>query len=223
MEKGSAYARSGQLLPPYDTRCHAARAWPRRSRASAPARIIALGDSFHDRDAAERLDAPSARRLLAWRAAANWIWIAGNHDPEPPAWLGGEIAEELAIGGLISAMNRSPVRSRARSRDICIPAPGSRNGAAGPAALLRVGRRRLVLPSFGAYAGGLDVGDKAIASLFAGPFHAFMLGSERVYAIPQHFACVDKSRCNFKQEPCSHGPRMRATQVSITNGATYPQ
>jgi len=47
---------------------------------------------------------------------------------------------------------------------------------------------RLVLPSFGAYTGGLDVGDVAIASLFASSFHAYMLGNSRVYAIPRHLA-----------------------------------
>jgi metallophosphoesterase superfamily enzyme len=44
---------------------------------------------------------------------------------------------------------------------------------------------RLILPSFGAYTGGLDVGDDAIGSLFANSFHAYMLGSARVYAIPR--------------------------------------
>ncbi len=47
---------------------------------------------------------------------------------------------------------------------------------------------RMILPSFGAYTGGLDVGDAAIASLFAGPFHAYMLGNSRVYAIPRRIA-----------------------------------
>jgi len=47
---------------------------------------------------------------------------------------------------------------------------------------------RLILPSFGAYTGGLDVGDAAIASLFTSPFHAYMLGSARVYAIPRRVA-----------------------------------
>jgi len=46
----------------------------------------------------------------------------------------------------------------------------------------------LILPSFGAYTGGLDVGDVAIASLFANAFHAYMLGSARVYAIPRRVA-----------------------------------
>jgi metallophosphoesterase superfamily enzyme len=41
----------------------------------------------------------------------------------------------------------------------------------------------MVLPAFGAYAGGLDVQDEAIADLFAGAFAAYMLGGRRVYAV----------------------------------------
>ena len=44
---------------------------------------------------------------------------------------------------------------------------------------------RVILPSFGAYTGGLDVGEEPIAKLFGARFHAYMLGSERVYAIPR--------------------------------------
>src|SRR3954467_14813120 len=54
-EKGSSFARSGQLLPPYDTRSTLARI-SALARAYEPERIIALGDSFHDGDAANRLD-----------------------------------------------------------------------------------------------------------------------------------------------------------------------
>ena len=43
----------------------------------------------------------------------------------------------------------------------------------------------MVLPSFGAYTGGLDVGEDAVARLFGARFHAYMLGEERVYAIPR--------------------------------------
>lgn len=47
---------------------------------------------------------------------------------------------------------------------------------------------RLILPSFGAYTGRLDVGDAAFAALFAGPFHAYMLGTRRVYAMARRIA-----------------------------------
>jgi len=53
---------------------------------------------------------------------------------------------------------------------------------------------RLLLPSFGAYTGGLDVGDPAIANLFSSRFHAFMLGQDRVYAIPRSRTGGDHSR-----------------------------
>ena len=53
-EKGSSYARGRQFLPPYDTRATLLRMAEVVARR-APVRIIALGDSFHDPFAAERL------------------------------------------------------------------------------------------------------------------------------------------------------------------------
>jgi metallophosphoesterase superfamily enzyme len=45
--------------------------------------------------------------------------------------------------------------------------------------------RRLVMPAFGAYAGGLNVRDRAIASLFGAlAFTAHMLSERRLYAFP---------------------------------------
>src|SRR3954470_8826743 len=61
-EKGSSYARGRQFLPPYDT----TNTLLRMARAVArhqPAHVVALGDSFHDRDAADRLG-PEERGLL---------------------------------------------------------------------------------------------------------------------------------------------------------------
>jgi DNA ligase-associated metallophosphoesterase len=184
-EKGSAYARGAQFLPPYDTRAtllRMARAVARHN----PAVIIALGDSFHDRTAAERLGADERAMLATMARTARFVWIAGNHDPSPPAWLDGEIAEEHRLGGLTF---RHEPQSRAEAGEVA----GHLHPCASVAKWGRGVRRRcfvsdgtrLVLPSFGAYTGGLSVADVAIASLFDGPFHAYMLGSERVYAIPQ--------------------------------------
>ncbi len=44
---------------------------------------------------------------------------------------------------------------------------------------------RLVLPAFGAYAGGLDVLDHAFAPLFNRMFHAWLLGDASVFAVPR--------------------------------------
>jgi uncharacterized protein len=186
LEKGSSYARSRQFLPPYDTEATLA-----RMRAAArrfnPRRIIALGDSFHDGDAAERLS-PEARDMLS-AFACEFIWISGNHDPAPPAWLGGTVTAEWSAGGL---------SFRHEPQEDC--RPGEIAGHLHPCAHVakwgrRVRRRcfagdglRMILPSFGSYTGGLDVGEDAIARLFGPRFHAYMLGTDRVYAIPREQA-----------------------------------
>ena len=182
-EKGSSLARRGAFLPPYDTRTTLRRMAALLERY-APARVIALGDSFHDREAADRLDDEERRALARFVGGTNWVWIEGNHDPEPPAWLGGTITEEIAIGGLVFRHEPSPS-----------PQPGEIAGHLHPCATVSLRGRslrrkcfasdgtRLVMPAFGAYAGGLDVGDEAISNLFAGAFAAYMMGGRRVYAV----------------------------------------
>ena len=184
-EKGSSYARGRQFLPPYDTRATLLRMTDAVTRYR-PARIIALGDSFHDDGAPERLGERDRGQLGALGQAADFIWIAGNHDPHPPSWAGGMVTQEWREDGLIF---RHEPQGNAE--------PGEIAGHLHPCTSVskwgrRVRRRcfasdgrRMILPSFGAYTGGLDVGEAAIAALFGARFHAYMLGTERVYAIPR--------------------------------------
>ena len=53
LEKGSSFAARGVLLPPYDTVATLSRLAAVIARHD-PRMVIALGDSFHDRDAHER-------------------------------------------------------------------------------------------------------------------------------------------------------------------------
>ena len=182
-EKGSSLARWGTFLPPYDTRTTLKRMAALIARY-VPARVIALGDSFHDRDAADRLDAEERAVLAAFVGGTEWIWIEGNHDPQPPAWLGGTVTGEIAIGGLVF-----------RHEPSAEPQPGEIAGHLHPCATVSLRGKslrrrcfaadatRLVMPAFGAYAGGLDVRDEAIATLFESAFAAYMLGGRRVYAV----------------------------------------
>jgi hypothetical protein len=184
LEKGSSYAAHGRMLPPYDTRATLGRlaGLIRRYR---PAQVICLGDSFHDRHAAARLpegDAAQLRRLVATQL---WVWIAGNHDPAPPVKFGGEVVDELTLGPL--TFRHQPLAPEHAAGEVC--------GHLHPKAALSVrGRRisgpcfatdgrRIVLPAFGAYAGGLDVLDPAISSLFGrGGFRVLLPGRDRVHA-----------------------------------------
>ena len=56
LEKGSAFAARGQLLPPYDTRATLERLEALMAK-HRPARLVCLGDSFHDGEAGGRLAA----------------------------------------------------------------------------------------------------------------------------------------------------------------------
>jgi hypothetical protein len=183
LEKGSAFAARGQMLPPYDTVATLARLEALVSRLR-PERVIALGDSFHDSRAAGRMNEGDRDRLAGLTSAAEWIWIAGNHDPEPPKHVGGWATSELSIG---------PLTFRHEPRPGAIL--GEIAGHLHPAARI-VGRgrsirrrcfatdaKRLVMPAFGALVGGLNVLDEAFRPLFDGrAFHAFMIG-EAVHAV----------------------------------------
>ncbi len=186
-EKGSAFAARGVALPPYDTRTTIARLEALVARLK-PQTLVALGDSFHDGEAEARMDAEDAARIACLSRALDWVWIAGNHDPEPPQGFGGVVMEELHLGPLI-------FRHEPRSA----PATGEISGHLHPCAAVRVrGRRlrrrcfasdgtRMIMPAFGAYAGGLNVLDAAYDPLLPGlGFHAWMMGARTVVPVAAH-------------------------------------
>ncbi|MEO9873709.1 MAG: ligase-associated DNA damage response endonuclease PdeM [Anderseniella sp.] len=184
LEKGSSRAHLGQLLPPYDTRAgllslQAAIAW------WTPARVMLLGDSFHDAHGPDRM-AQADRALLEKLATeTEFIWLSGNHDPSLPAHLPGTRSVEIALGDITLRHE---------------PGAGAVNEIAGHlhpvAAIRRRGRRvrtkcfvispaRIILPAFGAYTGGLDVRHEAFRPLLAGEaFRVIMIGKTALHALP---------------------------------------
>ncbi len=182
-EKGSAYARRGQMLPPYDTRTTLVRMEALILRR-APSRVIALGDSFHDHDAANRLDDYERETLMRLGRAAEWIWIAGNHDPAPPDWLDGKITEEIAIGGLVFRHEPAAADAAGEVAGHLHPCKSiTRHGRSLRRRCFVSDARRLLMPAFGAYTGGLDVRDRAVRMLFGDMFLAYLLGARRVYTV----------------------------------------
>ncbi|RAI57030.1 ligase-associated DNA damage response endonuclease PdeM [Roseicella frigidaeris] len=185
LEKGSAFARAGRFLPPYDTRETLARLQG-ALRRWRPQRLIALGDSFHDAGGAGRMAAEDAALLHRLLAGIEMLWVLGNHDPVPPAGLPGQAVEEHREG-------RLTFRHEARRGPL---APAEISGHFHPKATMptRCGgvtrpcfvadAWRVVLPAFGAYAGGLDAGDPAIAGLFPRGARLFLLGRDRLYSMP---------------------------------------
>ena len=82
LEKGSSFARRGMMLPPYDTAATLARLTQVVMRWR-PRVVVALGDSFHDREAGERLSPEDGARISALQAGREWIWISAPISATP--------------------------------------------------------------------------------------------------------------------------------------------
>jgi len=185
LEKGSSLARHGTLLPPYDTRATLASLEAVLARW-APRTVISLGDGFHDGEASARLAGEDRARLAGLLARYDWVWLAGNHDPQPPVGLGGRTRATLEIAGTV--FRHLPSRAPQRPEIAGHLHPSARVEVRGRR-LVRPcfvhDDRRVLVPAFGSYTGGLDVFDPAIRDLFAPGFKVALLGAGRVHPLPR--------------------------------------
>jgi hypothetical protein len=183
LEKGSSFAARGVLLPPYDTAATLARLAALIAHY-APRVVVALGDSFHDGRGPARLADTDRATLKGLQRGRDWIWIAGNHDPEPAEGIGGRFLANFALGAL--TFRHEPVENASGeiAGHLHPVARVARRGRAVSRRCFACDGERLVMPAFGAYAGGLNVRDRAFARVFRTlAFTAHMLGERRVYAV----------------------------------------
>ena len=193
LEKGSSFAARGQMLPPYDTSATLSIVEGLVAEL-APACVISLGDSFHDRKAEHRMDAADAERVRALTAQTDWVWVEGNHDPDPPEHLGGRASKVLRIGDIVFrheptgetgeiAGHLHPcakVMSRVRAlRRRCFVTDGA----------------RLIMPAMGAFTGGLNVLDEAYKPCFPeGGMMVFAMSREAVIPVSSRRLISDRGR-----------------------------
>lgn len=181
LEKSSAFARGGQMLPPYDTRATLERLAALIDE-HAPDIVVSLGDAFHDGGGPARMGGEDRGALQALVARADWVWVEGNHEGKAAETLGGVARASLKLGTL----------------DLRHEPTGAANEIAGhlhPCAKIfgrgrSVRRRcfaydgeRMVLPAFGALTGGLNVRDHAFAPVFPNGAIALALGKNGVTPI----------------------------------------
>ena len=173
LEKASFFAKTGQFLPPYDSRLTLERLAAEIRRFDAR-RVITLGDNFHDSAGVDRMETHAAGMLSALTLATDWVWITGNHDPAMQAKMGGTLTDEVELGGFI-------LRHRARAGETRPEFSGHfhprlelkirRRAIRRPCAVISSidadageGCCRMILPAFGSLTGGMDAADPAIVS-----------------------------------------------------------
>ncbi|WMS42996.1 ligase-associated DNA damage response endonuclease PdeM [Acuticoccus sp. MNP-M23] len=186
LETGSSYARSGQMLPPYDTGLTLARLADAIAH-HRPRRLISLGDSFHDPYGPERLS-PTHRNWLADLCQQiETVWITGNHDHASAASFGGTAAESATIAGI--TFRHIPTEGPVDGMEVA--------GHLHPAGVVilrnrRIKRRafigcarRMVMPAFGVLTGGLPHTDAAFAGLWPKPLRPqlHLIGRQKIHSL----------------------------------------
>ena len=184
LEKASWFARLGQFLPPYDS--HATlTALAAKVESAGATRLYCLGDSFHDQFGCERLPASARELLTTLTSKLDWTWIVGNHDPGFADHCGGQIADEVELGGII--LRHEAVRDEPRPEI---------SGHFHPRLLVnlrgrQVSRRcfvtsatKIIMPAFGSLTGGLDAHHPEILGSVGGNAAALVPVSDRLLRFP---------------------------------------
>ena len=156
LEKASWFARSGQMLPPYDS-IRTLADLTALVTATAAQEVWCLGDSFHDIEGCDRLP-PQARDLLtALTGSTRWTWITGNHDRVLIDRCGGEVCDEAEVDGVILRHEAQPSETRPELSGHFHPKLRLRVRGKSIARRCFVATpRKLIFPAFGSLTGGLD-------------------------------------------------------------------
>ncbi|ETA52325.1 ligase-associated DNA damage response endonuclease PdeM [Ponticoccus alexandrii] len=174
-------AVGGAQLPPYDTQETLSRL--EQDLADTRARsVICLGDSFDAPGIDACLPEPEALWITRLQAGRDWTWIEGNHDPGPVA-LGGTHRAEHHLGPLVFRHIASPGAEGEVSGHYHPKARILARGRALTHPCFLCDARRLILPAYGAYTGGLYC-DRAPLATLMGPEARAILLARCPVAIP---------------------------------------
>jgi uncharacterized protein len=182
--KSSRIARKGgTLLPPFENADTLARL-EKDILTRNPQTIICLGDSFDDLAAFEEMEVEDHNWLTCLMAGRKWIWIEGNHDPGPVD-IGGTHVGSFRAGpltfrhiadpdemGEVSGHFHPKSRLIAKGRSISRPC-------------FLIDERRIILPAYGSYTGGLR-SDAPVLNELMSPKSIAVLTGKSATAMPMH-------------------------------------
>lgn len=165
LEKASWYAQAGQMLPPYDSLA-TLDALERLITQHEAREVWVLGDSFHDVEGPARLPVAASARLRRMIGGVCWTWITGNHDGGSAGLLGGRVIEDMAVDGIMLRHRAEPGEAQPELSGHYHPKwrVAGRSRTVSRRCFVQ-GETRIILPAFGALAGGLYAGAPPIRAL----------------------------------------------------------
>ncbi|WP_334032118.1 ligase-associated DNA damage response endonuclease PdeM [Alteromonas sp. P256] len=184
LEKGSYLRSYGNPLPSVDSQATLKRL-ARIIEDYQPARVISLGDSFHDKHSMARMTAEDRAFLCNLVSqVTQWSWVEGNHDPDLPEGIPGEALEEILLNkeGVYDVVFRHEPEAGLENSLESSTKTGTRAQIIGhfhPKMRTAISRRSysgkcfistsqlFVMPAFGQFTGGLDIEDEVMLALLA--------------------------------------------------------
>lgn len=185
LEKASHFAKKGFFLPPYDSRDTLSQLIKTCTDTQC-SRIILLGDIFHDEHGYARME-DKDRAAFNFLLSFSPVWIKGNHDKDfvPEGFCGAKSYMHHGVVFRHETANENEFEisghfhpkveiTRAVSRP-CFIEDG----------------KKMILPSFGSYTGGLSVSSAPIMDLFLGPPRIYAAGQNKVYLVSMPHAATE--------------------------------
>lgn len=180
--KSARFARlRGQMLPPYENRDTLERL-ERDILKLNPAQVICLGDSFDDMKALDEMDDSDHMWLTCLMAGRRWTWIEGNHDPGPVG-IGGVHRAEQTLRDLTFRHIADPDKSLEISGHFHPKAQISAKGRSLSRPCFLIDAKRVILPAFGTFTGGLR-SDAAVLQEIMSPSAIAVLCGTKAQAMP---------------------------------------
>ncbi|MEM1360559.1 MAG: ligase-associated DNA damage response endonuclease PdeM [Pseudomonadota bacterium] len=173
--------RGGQMLPPYGDEATLDKLAAEIDATQAKT-VLSLGDGFDDNRAAENLSPETLERLMSLLSVADWIWVGGNHDPGPPPFAGQKVSV-FDHDGIAFRHIAQPNASGEISAHYHPKATLALGGTRVSRPCFLIDQRRIILPAFGAFTGGLSCREQVLSELM-GPEALAVLTGKSARAVP---------------------------------------
>lgn len=176
--------RSGVMLPPYDLLDTLSRLEDEIMRTKAEM-IVSLGDNFDDLAAQNALSEDETSWLRRLQNGRRWVWIEGNHDPAPLIYPGENVAalpvEPLTFRHIPKADDCAEVAGHFHPK-VQLKLKGRQLSKS----CFLLDDKRIILPAFGSFTGGLKTQSPELCSLMQKNAVAIVTGRvPRVISMPR--------------------------------------
>ena len=182
-EKGSSFATKGIFLPPHDTTATIEKL-ANACNTFTPETILFLGDVFHDTSSLKRMQPENRATLQSILDQHKIIWVEGNHD-SGHAPEGITCHEHYQIDTItfthIATDSHDPEISGHYHPSVKFKHKGQK--VRRPCFI--TDPNKIILPSFGALTGGLDITDPVYTGIIGNDFDIYALGHKNVHAVPK--------------------------------------